>query len=142
MKHRSGFTLTEVLVAIVLLGMICGLLISMVTPAVDSAKKMAARDAARSVQTALGTWIANAPSLAAARTQWGSANTPPDHSTFFSSYLAPYLNPESAAQFTASGMSDATQLRNAPMADIGASITLYWDGDYRHLQPQAQLLLP
>jgi prepilin-type N-terminal cleavage/methylation domain-containing protein len=150
-RAKSGYSLIEIMVAIVIIALLSALFVGQMSDVMPAAKKMAARDAARAVQTALGAWMVSETSTVRAHARWNAdanADAPANHLAFFNTYLAPYMDPATAAQFTGTDgsslpLSTATYLRNGPIADLGGTLTLYWDHtDFRNAQPMVNLTIP
>lgn len=88
--RRSGFSLLEMLIVVVILGTMAALLIPYVSPLRGSASVQVARQQQAELQTALGAWIASASAgtggLAAARTAYNGAG---NKLTLLEGYLQP-----------------------------------------------------
>jgi type II secretory pathway pseudopilin PulG len=142
-RSCSGFTLVEGLLVLAILGFIALMFIPTGPVLVKQSRYYVSRQQAVAIQDALERWMAEQPTLAAARTTFNSnplATGPASQVAFFSTYVAPLLDSTMGADVTAN--STASALGSTQMNLCGASATIYWDTNYTVNHPKVNLVLP
>jgi prepilin-type N-terminal cleavage/methylation domain-containing protein len=114
-KHRTGFSLMEMLVTVAIIGTIAVLLIPSISPMKQGSSVQVARQQQAELQTALGSWIAAASAgpggLAAARGAYNSAGSK-------LGLLQNYLQPATYAMFSGGGSSVTSEALTAAGASL------------------------
>ena len=125
---NKGFSLIELLVALAIAAVLAVFFIPQLSSVRSSGQLHTAREQVMSLQTAMDAWLAKAPSVSGARTQFttGTNDYPTDTSAVLN-LLKPYLSPDSQSVFYVDPL-DPTVVLTGTMKDIGASMKLKWAG--------------